>query len=92
MASYFADCCDGSDESSGKCPSTCQEAGAEYRAALKAKSTNMKLGMKAKEKYISKAEFRKRQWQEEAEKLKTVKTDLQKTVDGLRGKPHHTLS
>ena len=79
------DCCDGSDESPGKCPSTCDEAGTEYRAALKAKSTGMKLGLKAKEKYISKAVTRKKEWQQEVKKLSSEKTAIQESVDSLKG-------
>lgn len=85
MCVPYADCCDGSDENSGKCPTTCQEAGKEYRSALKAQATAMKIGLKAKEKYISKAAVGKQQWQQELSKLQTEESELQKAVDGLKG-------
>ncbi len=84
-----ADCCDGTDERSGRCPATCQEAGTEYRAALKAKSTGMKLGIKAKEKYISKAVTMKKEWQQEVEKVRAEKASLQKGVESLKGAAPH---
>ena len=80
-----ADCCDGSDEGLGVCPSTCQEAGSEYRAALRAQSTATKLGLKAKEKYISKAAAKRLEWQKQVEKLNGEEANLQASVTGLQG-------
>jgi hypothetical protein len=81
----FADCCDGSDENSGKCPNTCAEAGAANRAAMKARSTALKLGLKAKEKYISKAVTGRKEWQQELVRVSEEAAGLQKTVTKLQG-------
>ena len=45
----------------------------------------MKLGLKAKEKYISKAASKKKEWQNEVQQLSSQKSTLQKGVDSLRG-------
>ena len=45
----------------------------------------MKLGIKAKEKYISKAVTMKTEWQQEVEKIRAEKASLQKGVESLKG-------
>jgi len=80
-----ADCCDGSDENSGKCPNTCAEAGAASRAALKARATALKQGLKNREKYVSKAVMGRSEWQQELAKVSQEAEGLQRVVSRLQG-------
>ncbi len=80
-----ADCCDGSDESSGKCSNTCAQAGAAARAELKAKAAREAAGAKVKEGYVQKAQEDKQRWQAEAAKLSQEIAQQQKLVDQWKG-------
>ena len=81
----LADCCDGSDESSGKCGNTCAQAGAAARAELKAKAAREAAGAKVKEGYMKQAQEDKRGWQDEAQKLTQQIVQKQKLVDQWKG-------
>lgn len=45
----------------------------------------MKIGLKAKEKYITKAAAKRREWQHEVDQLRNKRGGLQKNVDDLKG-------
>ena len=81
----LADCCDGSDESSGKCSNTCAQAGAAARAELKAKAAREAAGAKVKEGYMKQAQEDKRRWQDEAQKVTQQIVQKQKLVDQWKG-------
>ena len=89
-----ADCCDGSDESSGRCSNTCAQAGAAARAELKAKAAREAAGAKVKEGYVQQAKEDKQRWQEEAATLTQQIAQQQKLVDQWKGVyrlPHNPM-
>ena len=81
------DCCDGTDESSGACPNTCAEAGSANRAALKARWTAFKFGLKSRENYVVDVVANKQKWEQEIAILESRESELVKTVARLQGQP-----
>lgn len=89
-----ADCCDGSDESSGKCSNTCAQAGAAARAALKAAVATEAAGAKVKEGYVKQAQNSKQKWQAEEQEVAQQIAQQQKIVEQWKSarSGHHLVT
>ncbi|GBG29616.1 Glucosidase 2 subunit beta [Hondaea fermentalgiana] len=79
----ICDCCDGSDEAPGKCPDTCQEDGASYRADMARLSKVREAGLAKKAEYIAQAQGIDEEMSETDERLKELARDLKGTQTEL---------
>lgn len=89
---FSADCCDGTDEQSGKCANRCQELGAESLKALKADINAAEAGVKAKQKYISQAGDLKKKWAKRVEEVESEIAEQQQAVDAAAGECWRTAN
>ena len=93
----LADCCDGSDENSGKCKNTCLEEGAAASEALRSRAVAFKAGWQIQQQHVKEAALLKAAWQTELEsadkQLAERKRELETTKAALAdGEPSLKLS
>lgn len=55
MCFSIVDCCDGSDEETGKCGNTCVAAAQEYQAAMAGEIQAQERGLRVRNEYVAKA-------------------------------------
>lgn len=77
------DCCDGSDESSGKCANTCEEASKKYQASVSEEITMQERGLALRASYVKRAATERQRHEVLASETEVKVTALDAKVDEL---------